>query len=125
MPWTEILKTLSDSQVILLIVLAFVVINNNVPRILVFLESRKKGTLEREGLAKNPHVCTKEKELVDIPKQMRELDQDMDELRTRVEHESTVNDARHEEFLERFNRIDKRMDDIMKFLMDIKLAGSK
>lgn len=125
MQWTDLIETLSESQFILVMVLVFVIINNNVPRILAFLEGRKKGTLVKEENPKNPHVCTKEKELVDIPRQMRELDKDMEDLRTRVEHESTVNDSRHEEFLERFNRIDKRMDDIMKFLMEIKLTGSR
>ena len=118
MEWLSQITNLADMKFIVLLFLAYLLLSQNMSKILSYLDSRKKAKLEGVD-----HICTKGQDLVDIQRQIKAIDADVDEVRESLLHESTVNETRHAEYLARFNRIDKRMDDLMDFLLTMKMKG--
>ena len=122
--WANLVASLNDTRFLLVIVLLFVLANQNLPHVLSFLLQRKKGLEGSPPAEVSSHTCLKEKDFVNISEQMRELEVDVEGVRSKVLQEAAVNQARHEEYLGRFSRIDERLDGIMDHLLQLKTRGT-
>jgi len=126
--WATSLLSLEMGKFVIIVLAIFLILYRYFPQILSYLPL-KKSKLEgdEDDGAKFPapssHVCTKDDVLDEMRDQMKEMNEDLDELKVRMEAESRLNTERHSSLLKSNERVHERIDSILEILLREKSRG--